>query len=125
MAEWIVENWFIIVALAAVAGGVACAIYKFAGLPTKEQIAKIKQWLLLVVTQAEKELGGGTGQLKLRYVYDLFISRFPTTAKIVSFETFSKWVDDALDDMRKMLESNKAAQEFVAGNTQEESEGNR
>mgnify|MGYP001171231928 CR=1 FL=1 len=50
MAEWIVENWFIIVALAAVAGGVACAIYKFAGLPTKEQVAKIKQWLLLAVT---------------------------------------------------------------------------
>ena len=69
MAEWIVENWFIIVALAAVAGGVACAIYKFAGLPTKEQVAKIKQWLLLAVTTAEKELGNGTGQLKLRYVY--------------------------------------------------------
>lgn len=118
MAKWIVENWFIIVALAAVVGGVAVAIYKFAGLPTAEQIAKIKQWLLLAVTQAERELGGGTGQLKLRYVYDLFISRFPVAAKIVSFEVFSTWVDDALEDMRKMLETNKAAAEFVTGGTE-------
>ncbi len=43
MAGWIVENWYIIVALAAVVGGVACAIYKFAGLPTPEQVAKIKR----------------------------------------------------------------------------------
>ena len=118
MAEWIVENWFIIVALAAVAGGVACAIYKFAGLPTKEQVAKIKQWLLLAVTTAEKELGNGTGQLNLRYVYDLFISRFPVAAKIVSFATFSMWVDEALESMRAMLKTNKSAQEYVSGDTQ-------
>ena len=118
MAEWIVENWFIIVALAAVAGGVACAIYTFAGLSTKEQVAKIKQWLLLAVTTAEKELGNGTGQLKLRYVYDLFISRFPVAAKIVSFATFSMWVDEALESMRAMLKTNKSAQEYVSGDTQ-------
>ena len=46
MAQWIVENWFLIVALAAGIGTIAMAIYKFAGLPTPEQVAKIKQWLL-------------------------------------------------------------------------------
>lgn len=118
MKEWIIENWFIIVTLAAVAGGIACVIYKFAGLPTAEQIAKIKQWLLLVVIQAERELGGGTGQLKLRYVYDLFINRFPVAAKIVSFEIFSTWVDEALEKMREMLRENKAVKEFVSGGTE-------
>lgn len=117
MAKWIVENWFIIVALAAVVGGIGVAVYKFAGLPTAEQVVKIKQWLLLAVTTAEKELGGGTGQLKLRYVYDMFMSKFPVAAKVISFEVFSTWVDEALENMRDMLKSNVAAKEFVSGET--------
>ena len=66
-----------------------------------------------VVTEAEKELGSGTGQLKLRYVYDLFLQRFPAVAKRISFETFSYWVDRALIDMREMLSKNKAIYRMV------------
>lgn len=118
MGKWIVENWFIIVALAASVGGGAYIIYKFAGLPTQEQVSKIKQWLLLAVTNAEKELGGGTGQLKLRYVYDMFVSKYPVAAKIVSFEVFSTWVDEALENMKQMLKDNKATREFVSNGAQ-------
>lgn len=73
---------------------------------------------MLAVTTAEKELGGGTGQLKLRYVYDLFVNRYPVAAKVVPFETFSTWVDEALEDMKNMLKSNVAAREFVSGDTE-------
>lgn len=118
MGKWIVENWFIVVALAAGIGGGAYIAYKFAGLPTKEQVSKIKQWLLLAVTTAEKELGGGTGQLKLRYVYDMFVSKYPVAAKIVTFEAFSIWVDEALENMKQMLKENKATREFVSSGTQ-------
>ena len=69
--------------------------------------------MLYAVTVAEKELGGGTGALKLRYVYDWFARTFPWLAKMISFEYFSEMVDDALEQMKKMLESNKAAKEFV------------
>ena len=57
-------------------------------MPTNEQLKKVKEWLLWAVAEAEKELGSGTGQLKLRYVYDMFIVKFPSLAKIISFETF-------------------------------------
>ena len=67
------------------------------------------------VTEAEKELGGGTGKLKLRQVYDLFVTRFPWLAKIVSFELFSDMVDDALDEMREMLANNQAVKALVNG----------
>lgn len=118
MTKWIIENWFIIVALAAGIGGAGYAVYKFAGLPTKEQVAKIKQWLLLAVTTAEKELGGGTGQLKLRYVYDMFVEKYPVAAKMVTFEMFSAWVDEALEGMKGMLEQNKAVKGFVSRGTE-------
>lgn len=83
------------------------------GTANRKQIKKLEEWLLYAVTVAEKKLGGGTGALKLRYVYDWFVRRFPWLAKMISFEHFSKMVDGALEQMKKMLESNKAAKEFV------------
>lgn len=75
--------------------------------------AKIKEWLLYAVTEAEKELGGGTGQLKLRQVYDLFVQRFPAVAAVISFDTFSGWVDEALEQMREMLAKNEQVAAYV------------
>lgn len=76
---------------------------------------KVREWLLYAVTKAEKELGGGTGQIKLRYVYDMFVARFTWLARVISFEAFSIMVDEALERMKKMLESNKAMQTLVSG----------
>lgn len=113
--KFLVENWYIIVALLAVLECVIYAGYRFLKLPTKAQVEKVKEWLLWAVTNAEKELGGGTGKLKLRQVYDLFVQRFPSVAMAVSFDTFSQWVDEALTEMRKMLVENQAAAELVKG----------
>ena len=122
--KFIVENWFIIVALAAVAGIGGYAIYTFVKMPSDKQLGKIKEWLLYAVAKAEKEMGGGTGQIKLRYVYDMFVARFVWLAKVISFEAFSMMVDEALDKMKSMLKSNKAVQELVTGMTQD-SENNK
>ena len=111
--NFFIENWYFIVTaiVMVVMAGVIC--WNFFKLPTKEQIAKIKEWLLYAVTEAEKELGGGTGQLKLRQVYDLFVQRFPAVAAVVSFDTFSLWVDEALEQMRELLAKNEHAAAYV------------
>lgn len=111
--EFIIENWPLIVGAAAVVAAVAVAVYRFAGLPTDKQLAKVREWLLWAVTEAEKDLGGGTGKLKLRQVYDLFVTRFPWLARAVSFELFSELVDDALEEMREMLATNTAVIGYV------------
>lgn len=111
--NFILDNWYVIIGVICLFATCSIVIYKFAGLPTKEQIEKIKKWLLYAVTKAEKELGERTGQLKLHTVYDLFISKFPITAKLITFEKFSMWVDDALDDMREMLNNNKNIEKIV------------
>lgn len=113
--EFILENWPIIVAVIAVVAVAAVAVARFVGLPTAEQLTKVREWLLWAVTEAEKSLGGGTGQLKLRQVYDLFVARFPWLARLVSFSLFSAMVDDALDELREMLDTNEAVKEFVEG----------
>lgn len=111
--NFFIENWYFIVTaiVMVVMAGVIC--WNFFKLPTKEQIAKIKEWLLYAVTEAEKELGGGTGQLKLRQVYDLFVQRFPAVAAVISFDTFSLWVDEALEQMREMLAKNENVAAYV------------
>ena len=111
--ELLMNYWYVIVGIITVLIMIGIAIYKFAGLPTKSQVEKIKEWLLYAVTKAETELGEKTGQLKLRTVYDLFISKFPMTSKLVSFNTFSYWVDEALEEMKKMLKNNKNIEALV------------
>lgn len=86
-------------------------------LPTKKQTEKIKKWLLYAVTKAEAELGSGTGELKLRHVYDLFLTRFPMLSKFLSFELFSKWVDEALESMKEMLNRNVDVKGLVDAST--------
>lgn len=79
---------------------------------------KVKNWLVYAVTLAESELGSGTGQLKLRSVYNMFILRFPKMSMIITFKRFSNLVDDALDIMREMLKNNKIAD--IISKTKEE-----
>lgn len=112
--NWLIDNWIVVVGILALTIAAGWAVYVFFGLPTGTQLAKIKEWLLWAVVLAETELGSGTGEIKLRYVYDMFVGRFPTVAKIVSFETFAKWVDEALDEMKVLLGQNKVIAEFVA-----------
>lgn len=109
----ILENWVYIVlgiALGVVLGRV---IYIFLNKPTKEQISKIKEWLLYAVMEAEKELGGGTGQLKLKFVYDMFITRFPALSTMISFTTFNKLVEEVLEEFKEILETNESVKEYV------------
>lgn len=113
--DFIINYWYIIVAVIAALVVAGVAIYRYFGLPSDAQLDKVRKWLLWAVTEAEKELGGGTGKLKLRQVYDLFVTRFPWLAKVVSFELFSDMVDDALDEMREMLKNNRAVQQLVSG----------
>lgn len=80
--KYIVENWFVIVGLIAVCAAGGYAVYVFVKMPSDKQLNKVREWLLYAVTKAEKELGGGTGQIKLRYVYDMFVARFAWLASM-------------------------------------------
>ena len=84
-------------------------------MPRGAQLKKVREWLLLAVTQAEKELGSKTGKLKLRTVYDAFLTKFPWLAPVISFDRFSELVDDALEEMRDMLDKNEAVKALVEG----------
>lgn len=113
--QFIIENWQSLLLSVIVGASAGFGVFYFLKNATASQIANAKEWLVWAVTGAEKELGSGTGQLKLRQVYDLFLIRFPKLSAAISFDQFSRLVDEALDVMRKMLQSNAAVQAFVSG----------
>lgn len=108
----------ILFSVTAIIAGAVFAICFFKS-SREEQMKKIREWLVYATTIAEKELGCGTGQLKLRQVYDMFVSKFNWMAKIISFDKFSNLVDDALSDMNKLLATNTAVNAFVNGSVEE------
>ena len=111
--EFLISYWWIILVAIAACAVVGYCVYSFANMPTNSQINKVREWLLFAVTEAEKELGGGTGQIKLRYVYDMIIAKFPFLVKAISFESFDLLVDEVLETFREMLEKNEALKAYV------------
>jgi hypothetical protein len=99
-------NENICLAISVIIVAVAGSICYYYGRITKQNVM---EWLLYAVTEAERLLGSGTGKFKLRMVYNWFISNYPILSRWVSFETFSVWVDMALEQMRIMLEDEKIA----------------
>ena len=118
--NWIVNNRYVIVGVIAVIAGAVVALIKFLQLPREQQIQKVLEWLLGAVTDAEKELGSGTGKLKLAKVYDQFIDKFFWLAEKVSFGKFSELVDEALKEMKHLIDTNPSVAAYVAGGEQEE-----
>lgn len=77
------------------------------------QKRKVMEWLKVAVSNAEKQLGGGTGQLKLRQVYDWFIEKCPILSAVIPFKVFSAWVDVALMAMNEWLDTNNKIAGYV------------
>lgn len=101
---WLADNWYLIIV------AVAFLISFYVFITDKK---KVIEWLKWAVSQAEKELGSGTGQIKLRQVYDMFIERFPVFSKFIPFMMFSSWVDTALEFLKDQIEKNNKIKEFV------------
>lgn len=119
--SWLIENWYLIVGGVALLGFAIWLIYGFFKMPTDKQVSKVKNWLIWACIEAERALQSGTGQLKLRQVYDMFcaVPAFTWVAKIISFETFSDWVSDALITVKEMLSTNKSLANYVYGDNAE------
>lgn len=113
MISFVVNYWFILVVVIAILAIAGVALMTFVRLPNSSKAKKVREWLLYAVMEAEKELGSGTGQMKLRYVYNLAISKFPIFIKLLPFETFSKFVDNALETFEKMIEDSEMLKNYI------------
>lgn len=118
--EFMYNYWYLIIAGIAIVSVVSIKVYNWLKQPNNKQMEQVKQWLLYAVAKAEKELGSGTGQLKLRYVYNMFIAKFPAIALFLSFETFTEMVNKALDELEELIENNEQIANLIIEKGEEE-----
>lgn len=105
--EFIVNNWSSLIIIPLLIFAAICYI--------NNEKRMAQDWLLKAVAEAEKDLGGGTGSLKLRTVYEWFIGVFPVLARFLTFKEFSDMVDTALETMRHLIETNDAFNNYING----------
>lgn len=117
--EEILVNLVFIIGLIAAVSYLAWKIYNFIKMPKVDKFEAVREWLLWAVAEAEKLYGSGTGALKLRYVYDLFLSRFKGLEYFIPFNDFSKMVDDSLVGFRDLLGKNEKINNYVEGSNEE------
>ena len=121
--EFLNNNWFLIIAFIAVISVVSIKVYKWFKMPNQEQMRQVQEWLLFAVAKAEENLGSGTGELKLRYVYDMFVTKFPAIAIFVNFDDFCIMVEEALTKFKELLANNASVSAIYGFENLEEQEG--
>ena len=102
----IINNFAFWIVLFVICFGLGMLLDKFIKKSKAQKIQMIKDWLLYAIAMAEKELGSGTGRIKLGQVYEQFLLVFPQLQRLISFETFAKLVDDVLIEFAKLVEEN-------------------
>ena len=112
--QFIADHWFTILLGVLLVASVALNVSKFTSMSSAERYELIRGWLLQAVIWAESLYGSGTGRVKLSVVYSAFCEQLPWLAKVIPFETFAQYVDDALEEMRHLIESNAAIAELVS-----------
>lgn len=82
-------------------------LYQLAKTPSEKRQELIKTWLVEAVLVAEQKYGSKAGELKLSYVYRMFVNRFGWLGTLVSEEVFKKLVDEAIEIMEKTIHKAK------------------
>ncbi len=110
---FITEHWNLIVVVLILLAGLVGVGLRLSKLSKAERYSQIRGWLLQAVLMAEREFGSGTGKLKLSNVYAAFCTQLPWLAKLITFDVFSGYVDDALAEMKDILHRNSAIASVV------------
>lgn len=104
---FIIGNWDFILLIGAAVAALAAAI--FFG-----NKAVIMRMLYALVTEAEKEYGGGTGSLKLADVISKIYPKLPGIIKaFITDKMLVSWIEDALAAAKEQWTANAAISGYI------------
>lgn len=104
--NWILENWDALCAIGAIILGI---VIKLKNLWT----GNVREWLINICLEMEKEFGEKTGLIKKSNAYALFIEQYPIVSKIISAKTFDKILDEALTIIAEEMDKNDRIKEYL------------
>lgn len=103
--NWILENWDALCAIGAIVLGIAI---KLKNLWT----GNVKEWLINICLEMEKEFGEKTGLIKKSNAYAIFVEQYPIISKLISAKTFDKILNEALEIIHQEIENNEKVKEY-------------
>lgn len=72
--------------------------------------------LYSLITEAEKQFGGGTGELKQAYVIENVYNTLPAAIKsLISADRLARWVDNALVTAKAKWGENSSVSDYIEG----------
>lgn len=105
---FIANNWDLLLLCAAAVAALIFAVFR----GNKGVVMKM---LYALVTEAEKELGGGTGALKLAAVIERIYPKLPVVIKMfVTEKRLQKWIEAALVAAKNAWSTNPQIAAYVA-----------
>jgi len=109
--EFIIENWDLLLLIILSITAFIVAIFK----GNKSVVMKMLDSL---VTEAEKNLGGGTGSLKLSTVITEIYPKLPVIIKtFITADTLIKWIEEALDIAKQKWRDNANIKAYIEPDT--------
>lgn len=81
------------------------------------ETAILKEILFRLVTEAEKEYGSGTGELKKAAVIDWLYDKLPAIVKIfLTPDRLGKLIEEVLEIAKEKWAANPSLQQYITGN---------
>ena len=119
--EFLGNYWYLIITALSIIVIAIISIINFMKQNPEERLKSVKQWAIYACALAESHLGSGTGQLKMRETYNMFLQTFPSLAEKISYNTYKGIAEEALVEFKEMLKTNPNVQNVV---TQEQINNN-
>lgn len=113
--EWLANNWILVISGIAILVMSTLIVIDFIKMPKAKQRESLKKLLRALVVKAELEFGSGTGELKLAQVYAWAVAEYPWVAVLLTYEQFDEYVKNALEWMKKQLETNPSFKAYLEG----------
>lgn len=105
--EFLAQNWVVILLIVVV---IAALVYVI----IRSEKSVVFKMIYAMVTEAEKEYGSGTGQLKLASVIEKLYVKLPPVLKlVVSAETLQSWVEIVLAQAKETWEKNADINNYI------------
>ena len=106
LLNFILQNWdSILGALAIIIVAVLAVV--------KQEKAVIFKMLSALVTEAEKQYGSGTGELKLSSVIAQIYEKAPAAVKVIPVSTLQSWVEEALEMAKEKWAKNSNVATYI------------
>ena len=99
----LLANWELILFVILLVVVAVLKVIKFFRTPSEKRQELMLTWLIQAVALAENKFGSKTGQIKLSYVYHLFLEKYGFLAMFMTQEIFEELVNRAIRIMEETL----------------------